>query len=46
MGAIKDMLPENVRWDDDILSIEEPADHQTLDELAASISFEDWGRDR
>lgn len=47
MGAVKDCLPENVRWDDDdILLLEEPVDHETLDDLAASISFEDWGADR
>ena len=41
-GAVKDWL-----WDEnDLFSVEEPHDHQSLDELASSVSFEDWGQDR
>jgi hypothetical protein len=46
VGAIKSCLPENARWDDDVLVLEEPVDDDTLEFFADQISFEDWGADR
>lgn len=44
MGTVKDMLPDNARWDDeDCLVFLTP---EQLEREADAISFEDWGADR
>lgn len=46
MGAVKSCLPENVRWEDDILVLEEPIPDDLLEFALDAVSFEDWGADR
>lgn len=47
MGAVKACLPDNVRWDDDVLVLEEePVMHDTLAELDDAVAFKAWDIER
>lgn len=46
MGAVKECLRENARWDDDLLVLDEPIEDDLLHFALDQASFEDWGSDR